>query len=66
MASIVVGSMSWLALTLPALAVAVLLGDAVRRRARRPAPVALSELEIERSVRDRLYGERTNEALPDS
>jgi hypothetical protein len=55
--------MSWLASTLPALVLAAVVGAAVRVRARRPAPAALSELEVERSVRDRLYGERRIETL---
>ena len=67
MALIVVGSTNWLAAALLVLAPAALLGDAMRLRARRrPAPVAPSDVEVERLVRDRLYGERTIEILRDS
>ena len=63
MAFIISMPTSTAALTLVGLPLAGLVGHAVRVRARRPAPVALPDIEVERSVRDRLYGERTIEAV---
>ena len=63
MAFVIAVSLASVVLTLLALPLAGLVGDVLRSLRRRPAPARLSEIEVEHSVRDRLYGERTIEPV---